>query len=218
MLQKRSVPRITILVLIAVNASCQLHSRHKPLTSESVIASPAIYESQDDRLLVIKHQSSLQGIYDAIRDQFSADKLEFFLISGICFRKLQLKSSYHTYLSISTRSSAFFSADESTFEKRASQIFRTYSKPLLAIAAAEKAVVEDEQVAGIMVSTRWHVEKELQQDHRFARYEEMNLVVQKQQINGFVSGALTDQQLLDQSTVIVLGEGDSARIVQLVLE
>lgn len=216
--QQRSMLHIAAAVLIAVSTSCQLYRTDKPLMSESVIASPDIYESQDDKLLVLKHQSGLQHIYDTIRDQFSPDKLEFFLISGICFRKLQLKSSYDTYLSINTRSSASFSADESSFEKRASQIFTTYSKPLLSIAAAERAVVEDDAVAGIMVSTRWNVEKEIQPDYGFTTYEEINLVVQKQQINGLLAAALSDQQLLDQSTVIALSEGEIPRIIQLTLE
>ena len=210
--------QIAAMVLIGVSASCQLYHKPKPLMSESVIASPAIYESQEDKLLVIKHQSSLKNIYDTIRNQFSPGTLEFFLISGLCFRKLQLKNTYDTYLSISTRSSTVFSADESSFEKRASQIFTTYSKPLLSIAASEKTMVEDDAIAGIMVSTRWNVEKKIKQNYRLTSYEEINLVVQKKQINDFLSGAITDQHLLTQSTVIALSEGESPRMIQLTLE
>src|SRR5512139_2186272 len=96
MLGKRHILQVAAVVLLGVCVSCQTH-RHKPLSSEAVIAAPAIYESQEDKLLVLKHQGSLNAIYKKIRDRFRPSKLEFFLISGICFRKLQLKNTYDTY-------------------------------------------------------------------------------------------------------------------------
>jgi hypothetical protein len=205
------------MMLLSLSVSCQTH-RHKPLSSESVVAAPEIYESQEDRLLVLKHQDSLNAIYKGIRKRFSPSKLEFFLISGICFRKLQLKNTYDTYLSINTRSSASFKDAKTTFEKRAASIFDSYSKPVLAIAASEKALIEDKDVAGIMISTRWGVQKNIKDKYRYATYEEMILVVQKREIHDFMNAALTDQQLLDRSTIIALSESESPHEVTVTLE
>lgn len=216
--RNRRVLQIAAMVLLSAGASCQTYHRHKPLVRESVIAAPEIYESQQDRLLVLKHQNSLNAIYEGIRKRFSPSKLEFFLISGICFRSFQLKNTYDTYLSINTKTSARFKSDKTTFEKRAASIFADYGKPLLTIAASETALIEDSDVVGIMISTRWGVEKNIQDKYRYATYEEMILVVQKQQIYEFMSDALTDQQLLDRSTVIALSQSESPREITLILE
>jgi hypothetical protein len=205
------------MVLLSAGVSCQT-PRHKPLSSESVIAAPAIYESQEDKLLVLKHQDSLNALYKGIRKRFRPSKLEFFLISGICFRKFELKNTYATYLSINTKSAATFSNDKTTFEKRAASIFAEYSKPLLTIAASESPLLQDDSVAGIMISTRWGVQKNIKDKYRYATYEEMILVVQKQQIYDFMSASLTDQQLLDRSTIVALSESESPHEVTLTLE
>jgi hypothetical protein len=217
MLGKRHILQAAMVVLLSVCISCQTH-RHKPLTSESVIAAPQLYESQDDKLLALKHQDSLNAIYKGIRKRFSPSRLEFFLISGICFRKLQLKNAYDTYLSINTKCSATFSDGKTTFEKRAVSIFAGFSKPLLAIAASESAVLQDNSVAGIMISTRWGVQKNIKEKYRYATYEEMILVVRKQEIHDFMNDSLTDQQLLDRSTIIALSESESPHEVTLFLE
>lgn len=205
------------MALLCACVSCQ-STRHKPLSSEAVIAAPELYESPEDKLLVLRHQNSLNAIYKGIRNEFRPSKLEFFLISGLCFRKLQLKNTYDTYLSINTRSSATFKDGKTTFGKRAASIFAAYSKPLLAIAASEKALFEDKDLAGIMISTRWGVQKNIKDKYRYATYEEMILVVRKQQIHDFMNASLTDQQLLDRSTVIALSESESPREITLTLE
>lgn len=216
--RKRRILQVAAMVLLSAGASCQAYHRHKPLSSETVIAAPEIYESQEDKLLVLKHQNSLNAIYKGIRERFSPSNLEFFLISGICFRMFQLKNTYDTYLSINTKSSARFKDGKTTFGERAASIFADYSKPLLTIAASETALLQDSNVAGIMISTRWGVEKNIKDKYRYASYEEMILVVQKQQIHDFMSDALTDQQLLDRSTVIALSESESPREVTITLE
>jgi len=218
MFRKRRILQAAAAVVLIAGTSCQAYHRHKPLAGESVIAAPEMYESQEDRLLVLKHRSSLNAIYDGIRDRFSSSNLEFFLISGICFRKFQLKNRYDTYLSINTKCSASFNDDKTTFAKRAAAVFAAYSRPLLSIAASETALLEDTDVAGIMISTRWGVQKRIKDKYRYATYEEMIIVVQKQQIHDFMSAALTDQQLLDRSTVIALSESESPREVTITLE
>jgi len=218
MLGKRRILQVAAMALLSAGASCQAYHSHKPLASETVIAAPEIYESQEDKLLVLKHQNSLNAIYQEIRKRFRPSELEFFLISGICFRNLQLKSTYDTYLSINTRSSATFSDGKTTFEKRAASIFAACSKPMLTIAASETALLADNDVAGIMISTRWGVQKKIKDKYRYATYEEMILVVRKQQLHDFMSGSLTDQQLLDQSTIIALSESESPHDVTVTLE
>lgn len=217
MFRKRRFLQAAAMALLCACVSCHTPG-HKPMSSEAVIAAPAIYESQDDKLLVLKHQNSLNAIYKGIRKRFSPSKLEFFLISGICFRKLEIKNKYDTYLSINTRSSATFKDGKTTFEKRAASIFDSYSKPVLAIAASEKTLFEDKDVAGIMISTRWGVQKNIKDKYRYATYEEMILVVQKREIHDFINAALTDQQLLDRSTIIALSESVSPHEVTLTLE
>jgi hypothetical protein len=217
MLRKRRFFQVSAMALLSVCASCQT-TGHKPLLSEAVIAAAAIYESPEDRQLVLKHQDSLNAIFQGIRKRFRPSKLEFFLISGICFRKLQIKNRNDTYLSINTRSSTTFKDGKTSFEKRAASVFAEYSKPLLAIAASEKALLEDEDVAGIMIGTRWGVQKNIKDKYRYVTHEEMILVVRKQEIHEFVNNALTDQQLLDRSTVIALSESESPREITLTLE
>ncbi len=217
MLRKRRFLQVGAMALLFVCVSCHTPG-HKALSGEAAIAAPEIYESQDDKLLVLKHQNSLNAVYRGIRKKFSPSKLEFFLISGMCFRKLELKNKYDTYLSINTRSSASFKDGKTTFEQRAASIFDSYSKPMLAIAAAEKALFEDKDVAGIMISTRWGVQKNIKNKYRYATYEEMILVVQQREIHDFMNAALTDQQLLDRSTIIALSESESPHEITLTLE
>ena len=218
MFRKRRILQAAAAVVLIAGTSCQAYHRHKPLAGESVIAAPEMYESQEDRLLVLKHQSSLHAIYKGIRDRFSPSKLEFFLISGICFRTFQLKGTYDTYLSINTKSSTRFNGGTTTFDKRAASIFAACGRPLLTIAASESALFQDSAVAGVMISTRWGVEKKIKDTYRYDTYEEMILVVQKQQISDFMSGTLTDQQLLDGITIIALSESESPHAVTITLE
>jgi hypothetical protein len=217
MLRKRRSLQVAAMALLCTCISCHTPG-HKAVSSEAAIATPETYESQDDKLLVLKHQNSLNAIYKGIRKQFSPSKLEFFLISGICFRKLELKNKYETYLSINTRSSATFKDAATPFEKRAASIFAAYSKPVLAIAASEKSLFEDKDVAGIMISTRWGVQKNIKDKYRYATYEELILVVQQREIHDFMNASITDQQLLDRSTIIALSESESPHEVTLTLE
>jgi hypothetical protein len=62
------------------------------------------------------------------------------------------------------------------------------------------------------------VEKKIKDTYRYDTYEEMILVVQKQQISDFMSGTLTDQQLLDGITIIALSESESPHAVTITLE
>ena len=83
------------------------------------------------------------------------------MISGICFRGLQIKKTFDMYLSLNTKSPQIFQEDQTTLEQRAAAIFNRYIKQLLTIAAQEKEILNDEAIAGIMVNTRWQTERML---------------------------------------------------------
>jgi len=218
MLQNRCLPTVILIILLVTITSCQSLNRRNPLSSELVIASPEVYESLSDKTLAVTYQKSLRNIYSAIRSHYKPTQLEFFLISGICFRALQIKSTYETYLFINTKISQRFNDNKTTFEQRATKIFTKYTKHLLTLAAQEKELLQDTALAGIMISTRWSIERTLKKGFRTISFEEITLVAQKEQVDHYLQATITDQELLDQSTIIALREGDDAQIIQLHLD
>jgi len=173
MLQNRSVAAAILITLLTAHTSCQALNKRDPLSSELVIASPSVYESLSDRKLADTYQNNLHNIYRAIRSTFKPSRLEFFLISGICFRALQIKSTYDTYLSINTKTSQLFNDNKTTFDQRAKAVFTSYTKPLLTLAAQEKELLQDTALAGIMVNTRWKIERTLKKEYRTISFEEL---------------------------------------------
>ena len=218
MLQNRSLAAAILITLLTANTSCQSLNRRDPLSSELVIASPSVYESLNDRQLAVTYQENLHNIYRAIRATFKPSRLEFFLISGICFRALQIQSTYDTYLSINTKTSHLFNDNKTTFEQRTKEVFMNYTKPLLTLAAQEKELLQDTALSGIMVNTRWKIERTLKKEYRTISFEELTLVAQKELIAHYLSSAITDQELLDQSTIIALREDATPQIIQLRLD
>ena len=218
MLQNKCIPTAILIILLVTITSCQSLTRRNPLSSELVIAGPEVYESLRDKTLVVTYQKNLQNIYSAIRAHYKPTQLEFFLISGICFRALQIKSTYDTYLFINTKISQRFNDNKTTFEQRATKIFTKYSKHLLTLAAQEKELLQDTALEGIMISTRWSIERTLKKDFRTISFEEITLVAQKEQVDQYLNAAITDQELLDQSTIIALREGEDPQIVKLSLD
>jgi len=200
------------------STSCQAFNKRVPLSSELVIASPDVYESLSDKNLAVTYQKNLHNIYSAIRSHYKASQLEFFLISGICFRALQIKSTYDTYLFINTKISQSFNDNKTTFEQRATTIFTDYTKHLLTLAAQERELLQDRALAGIMINTRWKTERALKETYRTISFEEITLVAQKEQIDSYLRATITDQELLDQSTIITLREGEDPQIVKLRLD
>jgi hypothetical protein len=218
MLQNRSIAAAILITLLTAGTACQSLNKRDPLSSELVIASPNVYESPSDRTLAITYQKNLHNIYRAIRSTFQPSRLEFFLISGICFRALQIDSTYNTYLSINTKTSQFFSDNKTTFDQRAKKVFTSYTKSLLTLAAQEKELLQDTILAGIMINTRWKIERILKKEYRTISFEELTLVAQKEVIAHYLSAAITDQELLDQSTIIALREDADPQIIQLRLD
>lgn len=220
--RKRTVHTIILesIIMLILNSStaCQPLHKHVPTSAESVIASADVYESIEDKTLTLKYHNNLRNIYKNVRARYKFSQLEFFLISGICFRKMRLNKSYDTYLSLNTKSSELFLDSKTRFEQRTSVIFNNYTKPLLKIAAEERVILQDSNVAGIMINTRWKVKKTLQGKYSVILFEQISLVTQKEQIDKYLRDTITDQELLDQSTLIAINEGESPQIIRLHLE
>lgn len=208
---------IIILTLTSI-ISCQTIHKKSPSSAESVIASADIYESQEDKNLVITYQNNLKNIYNHVRDRYKPSQLEFFLISGICFRKIRVSRSYDTYLSLNTKSSKLFLDAKIQLNQRASNIFKNYTKPLLKIAAEEIEILKDSKVAGIMINTRCKVKKIIKEEYPITLFEQFSLVTQKEQVDKYMRGTINDQELLDQSTLIVISEGENPHTIKLHLE
>lgn len=206
------------ILLLAASGACQLLNKQVPIRMESAISPADVYESIEDRNLVVTYQNNLETIYDNVRDRYSVSQLEFFMISGICFRKLQIKKTFDTYLSLSTKIYDLFHNNKTDYEQRLSTVFNRYLKPLLKIAAEEKEILEDTNIVGIMISTQWKVKNPLEGEYAIILQEQVSLVSPKEQIDKYLKDEITDQELLDQSTLIVINEDESPRIIKLTLK
>ena len=206
-----------LLAIVTICVSCQILNKTAPLKSDMVIAPLNVYESSQDRALARKYRNNCKNIYKNIRSHFKPSQLEFFLISGICFRGLQIKKTFDMYLSINTKTSQVFRNDKTSFEERAITIFNHYLKKLLVIAAQENEVLQDKAIAGIMVNTRWQLEETVTQ-YRTISFEQLTLAVQKQAIAEYTEQIINDQELLNQSTIIAIKANDIPRIIKLQLD
>ena len=208
---------LTIL-LLATSSACQLLNKQVPISMESAISPADVYESIEDRNLIIKYHNNLENIYDNVRDRYKVSQLEFFMISGICFRKLQIKKTFDTYLSLNTKIYELFLNNKTDYEQRLSIVFNRYLKPLLKITAEEKEILRDTNIAGIMISTQWKVNNPLEGEYDIILQEQVSLVSPKEQIGKYLRDEITDQELLDLSTLIVINEDKTPRIIKLILK
>lgn len=218
MFQTRCIIKTILILLCAISSSCQSIGKPAPLENTAVIAPLNIYESPQDRSIVITYHPNLENIYDNVRSRFKPNQLEFFMISGICLRRLQIKKTFDLYLSLNTKSAKIFQEDQTNFEQRAAVIFISYIKPLLTIAAQEKELLNDELIAGIMINNRWQTEKMLNPPYKSISFEQLTFVAQKKEIDDFLNQSITDQELIDRSNLIALQDGETPRIIDLPLE
>ncbi len=206
------------ILLLTVSSACQLLNKQVPISMESAISPADVYESTEDRNLIIKYQNNLENIYNNVRARYKSSQLEFFMISGICFRELQIKKTFDTYLALNTKISKLFLNNKKDYEQRLSIVFNHYLKPLLKIAAEEKEILRDVNIVGIMISTQWKVKNPLKGKYYIILNEEVSLVTPKEQIGKYLRDKITDQELLDQSTLIAINEDESPHIIKLLLE
>lgn len=218
MLQTRCIVKTTLILLCAISSSCQSLGKPAPLDETAVIAPLNVYESPEDRSIVFTYHSNLENIYSNVRSHFKPNQLEFFMISGICLRRLQIKKTFDLYLSLNTKSAEIFNEDQTSFEQRAATIFNRYIKQLLTIAAQEKELLHNELIVGIMINNRWQTEKMLNPQYKSVSFEQLTLVAQKKEINDFLNQGITDQELIDRSTLISLQDEKKPQIITLSLE
>ena len=218
MFQTRCIVKTTLILLCAISSSCQSLGKPAPLDDTAVIAPLNVYESPQDRSIVITYHTNLENIYNNVRSHFKPHQLEFFMISGICLRRLQIKKTFDLYLSLNTKSTEIFQEDQTSFEQRAATIFNRYIKQLLTIAAQEKELLNNEVMAGIMINNRWQVERMLNSQYKSVSFEQITLVAQKKEINDYLNQSITDQELLDRSTLIALQDEKKPQIIILPLE
>jgi len=218
MFQIRCIVKISLILLCAISSSCQSVGKPAPLEETEVIAPLNVYESPQDRSIVITYHPNLENIYSNVRSHFKPHQLEFFMISGICLRRLQIKKTFDLYLSLNTKSAEIFQEDQTSFEQRAATIFNRYIKQLLTIAAQEKELLKNELISGIMINNRWQTEKMLNHPYKSVSFEQLTFVAQKKEINDFLNQSITDQELIDRSNLIALQDGEIPRIINLPLE
>lgn len=213
-----SLLKIFIILLLAASSACQLLNKQVPISMESAISPVDVYELIEDRNLIIKYHNNLENIYDNVRDRYKVSQLEFFMISGICFRKLQIKKTFDTYLSLNTKIYELFLNNKTDYEQRLSIVFNRYLKPLLKITAEEKEILGDIDIAGIMISTQWKVNNPLEGGYDIILQEQVSLVSPREQTGKYLRDEITDQELLDLSTLIVINEDKTPRIIKLILK
>ena len=210
--------KIFIILLLAASSACQLLNKQVPISMESAISPVDVYELIEDRNLIIKYHNNLENIYDNVRDRYKVSQLEFFMISGICFRKLQIKKTFDTYLSLNTKIYELFLNNKTDYEQRLSIVFNRYLKPLLKITAEEKEILGDIDIAGIMISTQRKVNNPLEGGYDIILQEQVSLVSPREQTGKYLRDEITDQELLDLSTLIVINEDKTPRIIKLILK
>jgi hypothetical protein len=79
-------------------------------------------------------------------------------------------------------------------------------------------MLNDVNITGIMINTLWEVKKSLKRRYDITLCEQVSLVTLKEHIDKYLKDKITDQELLDLSTLIATNEGENPRIIKLILE
>jgi hypothetical protein len=89
----------------------------------------------------------------------------------------------------------------------------------LKIIAEEKEMLDDSLIAGVALGVRWQAKKILPiSKYEGKVHEQIQLIVLKDNLNRYLSGELTDQQLLDRSSVFKLDEEKGNQKIAIKLE
>ena len=209
---------VVLLLLIVVAIGCRSVEKPIPLSAELAIAPADTYQLVAERKLCLKYYDNLEDIYQKVRDRYSSEEVEFFIVFGIYFGNIKGFASEDNYLAVNIKTSKLFHDSKTKFDKRTSQIFFRYIKPLLKIIAEEKEVLDDPLMAGVALGVRWQVIKLLVGTYEGEVFEQLQLIVLKDDLNRNLSGELTDQQLLDSSSIVMLSEEGKNRKIAIKLE
>ncbi len=79
-------------------------------------------------------------------------------------------------------------------------------------------MLDDPLVAGVALGVRWQVEKLLIGTYKGEVREQMQLIVLKDNLNRYLKSELTDQHLLDGSSIVLLQERSGNRKITIKLE
>jgi hypothetical protein len=209
---------LVVLLLLAVAIGCRSVEKHTPLSAESVIAPAETYQSLKERELFFKYKGNLEHIYQKVRDRYTPGEVEFFIVRGIYFISAKGVASQDKYLVVNIKTSKLFHDSKTPFNKRSAQIFFEYIKPLLKIIAEEKELLDDPLVAGVTLGVRWQVKKLLLFNYVGDVDEQIQLIVLKDNLNRYLKSEITDQQLLDGSSIVLLHESRGNRKITIKLE
>jgi hypothetical protein len=210
---------LVVFLLLVIAISCRSIDKHTPLSAELAIAPADTYQLLNERELYFKHKSSLEHIYQKIRNRYSSGELEFFIVFGIYFGSAEGFASEDKYLAVNIKTSKLFHDSKTKFGKRTAEIFSKYIKPLLKIIAEEKEMLDDSLIAGVALGVRWQAKKILPiSKYEGKVHEQIQLIVLKDNLNRYLSGELTDQQLLDRSSVFKLDEEKGNQKIAIKLE
>ncbi len=209
---------LVILLFLAVAIGCRSVEKPTPLSAESVIAPAETYQSLKERELFHKYKGNLEHIYQKVRDRYAPGEVEFFIVRGIYFISAKGVASQDKYLVVNIKTSKLFHDSKTPFNKRSAQIFFEYIKPLFKIIAEEKEMLDDPLVAGVALGVRWQVEKLLMGTYKGEVHEQIQLIVLKDNLNRYVKNEMTDQHLLDGSSIILLHERRGNQKITIKLE
>ena len=210
---------LVVLLLLVIAISCRSIEKHTTLSAELAIAPADTYLSIEERELYFKYKGNLEHIYQEVRDRYRSREVEFFVVFGIYFGSAEGFASEDNYLAVNIKTSKLFHDSKTKFGKRTAQIFSKYIKPLLKIIAEEKEMLDDSLIAGVALGVRWQAKKILPVSRYEGEvYEQIQLIVLKDNLNRYLSGELTDQQLLDRSSVFVLDDEKGNQKITIKLE
>ena len=197
---------LVVFLLPVIAIGCRSTDKHMPLSVDLAIAQADTYELVAERKIFLKYKGNLENIYQKVRDRHSAGEVEFFMVFGIYFGSPDGFASQNKYLAVNIKKSKLFHDSNTTFDKRTAQIFFKYIKPLLKIIAEEKKMLADPLIAGVALGIRWQVNRLLFGTYKGEVQEQIQLIVLKDTLNRSLGCKLTDQQLLDSSSIFLWDE------------
>ena len=197
---------LVVFLLLVIPIGCRSTDKHIPLNADLAIAQADTYKLVAERKLFLKYKGNLENIYQKVRGSYSAGEVEFFIVFGIYFGSPEGFVFQNKYLAVNIKKSKLFHDSNTTFDKRTAQIFFKYIKPLLTIIAEEKEMLDDPLIAGVALGIRWQVKKLLWGKYEGEVKEQIQLIVLKDTLNRSLGCKLTDQQLLDSSSIFLWDE------------
>jgi len=209
---------LVVFLLLVIAIGCRSTDKHIPLNADLAIAQADTYKLVAERKLFLKYKGNLENIYHKVRGKYSSGEVEFFIVFGMYFGSPEGFASQDKYLAVNIKTSKLFHDPKTPFDKRTAQIFFKYIKPLLKIIAEEKEMLDDPLIAGVALGVRWQVKRLLWGKYEGEVQEQIQLIVLKDTLDRALAGKLTDQQLLDSSSIFLWDEVKGNQKIAIKLE